>query len=674
MRTFLALFFVGLCALGLSGQEERAKASARFVPETARAGDKVVLEVTFVIQEGYHVYGRKESTGQATGLSFDAAGGLKKEGEAEIPDGDLHVTMGVEGWWIAGKAVLRQAFVVPAGVTGAVEVKGTVDYMACTEEFCEPPAKAPFAARLAVAAGAAPAAQEPKVPSRPSEATKEPKLSVQAAFRPARAAPGAKVTLELTATVIPGWHVYGGSEPHSVKTSFALQEAAGLVAAGDPVVPPGEKHEIVADSYSYWLAGTFVMSQEFTVPAQARPGPATVRGAIEYMPCTENFCLAVETLPFTAQLDVAQGAAAAPVTSSDDDGIGGGSLLQLLLAAVGAGLLALAMPCTYPMIPITISFFTKQASVRGGSALPLALLYGAGIVLMFVLIGVVVGPGIIPFATHWLTNLIIAVVFVVFALSLFGVITLEPPRFLMDAASRASGVGGPLGVFLMGTTLVVTSFTCTVPFVATLLAFAAKTGGLGQLALGMAVFGLTMAVPFVFLALMPGRVKAMPRSGEWMDTLKVFLGFVEVAAALKFFSNVDMVTSSEPPRALYLSRELFLLLWAVTFAVAGTFLLGLVRLRGKASEGVGPGQMLGGLASMLFAGYCFFGAQGNQLDWVMSAIAPPTKVAGESAGAGNGTRPKQSAKHAIVVDDWPGALAKAKEARRLVLANFTGFT
>ncbi|MCA8957743.1 MAG: cytochrome C biogenesis protein, partial [Planctomycetes bacterium] len=141
------------------------------------------------------------------------------------------------------------------------------------------------------------------------------------------------------------------------------------------------------------------------------------------------------------------------------------------------------------MIPITISFFTKQAEQRGRSALPLALLYGLGIVCSFVVVGVLVGPGMQRFATNGWVNLVLGAMFVVFALSLFGLLELRPPRFLMDQSSRAASNGGPVGVFLMGATLCVSSFACTAPFLGSMLAAGGQTGDITRLVLGMAVFG-----------------------------------------------------------------------------------------------------------------------------------------------------------------------------------------
>ncbi|MSR45834.1 MAG: hypothetical protein EXS13_01990 [Planctomycetes bacterium] len=339
-----------------------------------------------------------------------------------------------------------------------------------------------------------------------------------------------------------------------------------------------------------------------------------------------------------------------------------------LLSAFGWGIFSLLMPCTYPMIPITISYFTKQAAARKTSILPLSLTYGAGIVLIYIVIGVAVGPVIIRFATHWLTNLVIGGFFIVFSLSLFGLILLQPPQFLLQAAGKATRRGGYLGVFLMGATLVITSFTCTAPFVGTLLAAGAST--LPRVVMGMTVFGLTMAIPFVFLSLLPSKAKSLPKSGEWMHTLKVCLGFVEVAAALKFFSQVDMVL-----RWGLFPREIFLLWWAGLFLACALYLWGVIRLHEdsapvvlepgmpvKLHASVGPGRLVAGISFALFGLYCLHGSFGHKLDWIMTSLVPPYS-----------NRIGATAEETFVVDDLDAAIAKAKRDEKLLLLNFTGY-
>jgi len=328
------------------------------------------------------------------------------------------------------------------------------------------------------------------------------------------------------------------------------------------------------------------------------------------------------------------------------------------------------MPCTYPMIPITISYFTKQATARKTSTLPLSLAYGAGIVLIFILIGLLAAPFIIPFATHPVTNLLIGGFFIVFSLALFGVMNLQPPAFLLNIAGTASQKGGYLGVFLMGATLVVTSFTCTAPFVGTLLSTGASSGSYARVALGMGVFGLTMAIPFVFLSMVPAKLKAIPKSGEWMHTLKVFLGFVEVAAALKFLSNTDIQWQWG-----ILTRELFLALWAAIFAMAGAYLFAWIRLKDEYGQEDGatisPKRMLAGVATMLFAMYCLYGMLGFRLDQAMTSLIPPysnhIEIEGGSASA------SVSRGHTIIEDDFDKAVLLARKEDKLLLVNFTGF-
>jgi cytochrome c biogenesis protein CcdA len=356
------------------------------------------------------------------------------------------------------------------------------------------------------------------------------------------------------------------------------------------------------------------------------------------------------------------------------------SLLAFILLAIGAGLFTLLMPCTYPMIPITISYFTKQAESRGGKVLPLALAYGAGIVAIFVLLGIAAGPIMGQVAGLPITNMIIGIVFVVFAFALFGLINLQPPKFMMNFAGNASTKGGYLGVFLMGLTLVITSFTCTGPFVGSLLA-AGSDFGVGHTAIGMGAFGLTMATPFVLLALLPGRLSAIPSAGAWMNTLKVFMGFVELAASLKFFSNADIATHS-----MILPREVFLVLWAGIAFVAGYYLLGRINLKGEEPDGnIGPGRLLGAVVTILAGFYCLLGTMGYQLDSViMSAMAPPPTytrglVESHTSGTGAAASPAPAGSEyqggsIVVIDDYDRAREIALENGLGLIANFTAHT
>jgi thiol:disulfide interchange protein DsbD len=231
------------------------------------------------------------------------------------------------------------------------------------------------------------------------------------------------------------------------------------------------------------------------------------------------------------------------------------------------------------------------------------------------------------------------------------------------ASKEGSIFGGVVGVFLMGLTLCITSFACTAPFLGTMIAAGVDSGGQGRLLVGMAVFGATMALPFVVLSLLPGK---LPRSGAWMNSAKILFGFIELAAALKFFSNAEYVWNW-----LILPREIFLAVWAALFAVAGFYLLGQIRLKGESGE-IGGGRLVSGSAVIVLAFYFALGATGYRLDnMVMNAFEPPYSNA-IGGGGGEGAAAVES--HAIVVDDFDSAVQVAKDTEKLLLINFTGLT
>ena len=241
-----------------------------------------------------------------------------------------------------------------------------------------------------------------------------------------------------------------------------------------------------------------------------------------------------------------------------------------LLALLG-GLVTLLMPCTYPMIPFTVNFFAKQAA-GGRRLLPLALFYGAGIVACFVGLGVLItgvfGANLATVAGHPLTNLVIAAVFVLFGLSLLGVVWLHIPGL-------GGGRGGYLGALLMGLTFAATAFTCTAPFAGSVLASAVATGTWVSAVAGMAVYGLAIAVPFVLLALSPRALASLPRAGAWMNEVKVAGGLIELAAALKFLVIADHAWGWG-----VFGRTLTLVLWSAIALVLALYLLGLLRWEG----------------------------------------------------------------------------------------------
>ncbi len=479
-----------------------------------------------------------------------------------------------------------------------------------------------------------------------------------------------------------GWHVYSPDHDyHGVGVASAVRVDSGSIRVrGAPTFPEPHvrRHD---DGAERTLDGSGAIRFPFVLSREAAPGPLAFTATVDYQACTEISCLPPATTdPIALTLTVSEEeplAADEVVEEKGAEGDGGDlGLLAFLLLAIGGGIFTLLMPCTYPMIPITISYFTKQAESNRSSVVPMALFYGAGIVFDFILIGVIFGViigssrGLIDFATSWPLNVLLGLLFLLLGLSLVGLYELRLPHFITKYFTGGTARGGYLGVFLLGTTLVVTSFTCTAPFVGATLAAGARGQSAGTIILGMGVFGLTMALPFVGLALFPTAAKKMPKSGEWMGTLKVSLGFLEIAASLKFFSNAEFVTG-----LFVLPRELFLLIWAMLSGVTGLYLLGMIPLKVEKQPSISPRQLVVGLVVLLFATYCVYGAMGYRLDRIMQAIVPPYSSAGEEVGAaGGGGKKGSKITWTLVKDDWEAGLAKAREEKKLAFINWTGRT
>jgi thiol:disulfide interchange protein DsbD len=287
----------------------------------------------------------------------------------------------------------------------------------------------------------------------------------------------------------------------------------------------------------------------------------------------------------------------------------------------------------------------------------LALAYGAGIVGIFTLVGVVFGEPVIAFATLWWVNLLFALLFLVFGLSLIGLFEIRLPGFFNDIAAKASGTGGYLSVFAMGATLVITSFTCTAPIIGLVLVWAAQGGSLFKVGFTMAIFGLTMAIPFVFLSLSPKALQKMPRSGEWMQTLKVTLGIVELGLVLKFLSNIDLAIGT-----YLIDRELFLGLWGLSFLAAALYLLGVFQL--GAGWSVGKGRAAAGVALLAVTAYLGSGLGGDRLGKNLEAFLPilPERELEYTDGF-----------LAVVKEDYEKGVAKATELGAPIFLDFTGF-
>src|SRR6185437_6757550 len=344
-------------------------------------------------------------------------------------------------------------------------------------------------------------------------------------------------------------------------------------------------------------------------------------------------------------------------------------LIPFLLTAFLFGLAAIFTPCVFPMIPITVSFFLNQGreGEKRSGGWKQATVFCLGIIVLFTGLGFLVtaitGPfGVVQLGSSPWVNGFIALVFLVFGLSLLGAFELRLPSGMLTRLDRASQGGGYAGTLLMGLTFSLTSFACIGPIVGPLLVASVQTKG-WQPVLGMAAFATGLALPFFFLALFPGYLKRLPRSGGWMARVKVVLGFIVLAVMFKYLSNIDQVF-----QAHWISRERFLAIWIVLFAMAGLYLLGFVKLEGMTKdEPLGVGRALTAAAFLAFAISLtpgLFGARLGELD----AYIPEPSDNFLSAAGNVSAQPANYFK-----DDLDGALTAAREQNKLVLINFTGY-
>ena len=366
-------------------------------------------------------------------------------------------------------------------------------------------------------------------------------------------------------------------------------------------------------------------------------------------------------------------------------------LLPFVLGAFGAGLLALITPCVFPMIPITVAFFTKQATSKDAAGVPnvnqgevvkLAAIYSLGIVLAFTALGAVAAAtigaaGAQRFAANPWTNLAFAALFLVFGLALLEIFEIRLPLKIQNLAAGGQKASGLVGVLGLGLTFVIAAFTCTAPFIGTVLVAAAqaKTGAdWVRPVLGMAVFASALALPFFLLALFPSLLARLPKSGSWLTTVKGAMGFLELAAALKFLSNADLTLHIN-----MLTRPLMLALTALILLAGSFWLLGRLNIgwstpTGKAS----PVRLFWAGAYAVCALYLLYGLTGRPVAGFLEAYLPPTgNISGvtEPATAIASTNGSASAEpEKMFINDIEGAKAEAKRTNRLIFIDFTGYS
>ena len=376
----------------------------------------------------------------------------------------------------------------------------------------------------------------------------------------------------LTGTILPGYHIYDTHDKYS-GTELTLSGSgfiAGELQEAEPATEEGEFY------------GRAVFYFDVTMDSA---DPVTLEGSVIWTACRDQVCGFPEEFAFTLDFTpsgAAPARAAFTLPEQDSSAGGDGSLWGLLIEAILCGLLMLLTPCVFPMVPMTVSYFLK-GSASPAAARFKALMYGVFIVVLYTLpIAILIlvtwlagGDDTTAdifnwFSTHWIPNILFFIVFIVFAISFFGAFEITAPSSLVNKSDRKSDQGGLGGIFFMALTLVLVSFSCTVPIVGTVLIQSVR-GAFWTPILTMLVFSLAFALPFTLLALFPSFLKKM-KSGAWLNSVKVVFGFIELALAFKFLSMAD-----QSYHWGLLDREVYLAIWIVIFSLMGLYLLGKIR-------------------------------------------------------------------------------------------------
>lgn len=557
-------------------------------------------------------------------------------------------------------------------------------------------------------------------PPEPSPAAPQILAPVKWAWRAVQTGKG-EYTLVFTATIDKGWHTYSQfmEQGGPVPTSFTYKENKDVVMLGKPTEKGPKYHEEHSALFDNMLVKYYdesmVTEQKVKVLKDTK-----LTGAVDFMACDDSRCLPPDEKEFSFDLkgeqssigentdsshaeniapkkiteqkreqntfdstvqsvitqslqkdSMQKGAAAViindkrfgkPLSDCGEEKPQHLTLWLAILLGFGGGLLALVTPCVFPMIPLTVSFFIKRSESQTKGKFE-ALMYSFSIVLIYFLLSLPflvfnISSGTLnEISTGAALNVFFFIIFVVFALSFFGFYEIRLPSFIANKADSASNVGGIVGIFFMAVTLAIVSFSCTGPILGSLLV-SSLSGGKLNLAAGMTSFGLALALPFGLFALFPNMMKSLPKSGGWLNSVKVVIGFVELIFAIKFLSNADLVAHWG-----LLKRELFLGLWAVLGLGAFTYLMGWLKFpHDSGPVKFSPVRLGAALLALLFTGYSAYGIAGNTLS-LFSGFPPPKFYSYR-------VNPSD---FSPIKNNYEKALAKAKAENKLVMIDFTGW-
>ena len=462
------------------------------------------------------------------------------------------------------------------------------------------------------------------------------------------------------------WRIYAVYDvPEGPSSTKFIIESDIVNKSGRIIEPkPIEKFDEGFGNITKYHEGT----PKFSIPLELKDdlpnGIYNVDVIIDYQVCNNSLCYPPNQITKTATFSVKSGPIRSDFVFENFDfdkesilAIADNNISSFLILAMSMGFLALLTPCVFPMIPITISFFMHRSENTNSSPVKSATVYMLGIVLTFTFLGMMLAillgaSGANQLAANPIVNMFIAFLFIYFAMSLFGFYEIEIPESLRRLSLQKENSEGYVGILFMALTFTLTSFTCTVQFMGLILV-AASQGEWFWPIIGMLIFSLAFASPFFFLALFPHYLTKLPQSGGWLNSVKVVMGFLELAAAFKFISNTDLVWNWN-----IFTYEVVLYLWALIMLLTGLYIFGLIKFKNDSPVTFSIQRSLFALSFILFGTYLAAGNHGYDINGNIKSYLPPKKYQSNLVWNNN-------------LDD---AFIIAKEQNKNIFIDFTGVT
>ena len=662
--------------------------------------DEATLVFTANIEPKWHVYSQFLAADGPIPTSFTFTKSSDYEVVGKVAEGktieEYDANFDMKLRYFEGKGVFKQKIKVKTAKD--FKIKGTLNFMVCNDKQCLPPSDVDFEFNIK----GNPAAKADK--GQMLDPIKWVYTVVQTKSDEA--------ALVIKANIDPKWHLYSQfTKDDAIRTTLTFTKSSDYETLGKITESNSiEKYEPVMGMKLRYFESKGVFEQKVKIKTGK---DFKIKGNINFIACNEKQCLPPTDVEFEFNVKGNTGATAnEPATATtdttknqtaDSTTINGetktavamptlpetskeSSLWVIFLEGLLGGFAALIMPCIFPMLPLTVSYFTKKNHSRT-KAFSTAAFYGLSIITLYVSLGLGVtiifgSDALNDLASNGLFNFVFFIMLILFAFSFLGAFEITLPSWIVNASDRKSEQKGLVGIFFMAITLAVVSFSCTGPIIGTLLVDAASKGKLLGPAIGMFGFSLALSIPFALFAAFPSWLKTLPKSGGWLNSVKVVLGFLELALALKFLSNVDLAYHWR-----ILDREVFLVLWIVIFFLLGMYLLGKLKFSHDSDvHYISITRLMLAIVSFSFSLYMVPGLWGAPLK-AISAFSPPqhTQDFDLTAHHASTTAPASgetvSKKHADLFEcphglncffDYDEALAYAKKVNKPLFIDFTG--